>query len=94
MEHPGSEATDIIMEMKVRYCEVYFRQFTFARTRFNGNYTEGGVGAMHDGSRKAINMLSLLGLISDIIQRVLTIVYNTQNQWVCGLHPSSGILNN
>jgi hypothetical protein len=56
MEHPGSEATDIIIEMKVRYCEVYLRQFTFARTRFNGNHTEKGGGAMHDGSRKAIDM--------------------------------------
>jgi hypothetical protein len=27
-------------------------------------------------------------------RRVLTMVYNTQNHWVCGLRPSFGILNN
>jgi hypothetical protein len=32
-------------------------------------------------------------LVTSRIWRVLTMVCNTQNHWVCGLYPSSGILN-
>jgi hypothetical protein len=31
-------------------------------------------------------------LFTDTLQRVLTMVYNTRNEWVFGLCPSSGIL--
>jgi hypothetical protein len=41
-----------------------------------------------------MNMLSMLnGCCCCWILRILTMVYNTQNYWVSGLRPSSGILN-
>jgi hypothetical protein len=48
------------------------------------------------GTREAVNIFFLSAQSPKNpyrIQRVLTVVYNSQNHWACGLCPSSDVLN-